>query len=259
MPWIIDSHEDLAYNALSFQRNLLISAAETRLAEKGGLTPQHNGQTLLGWPDYQRGQVAIVFGTLFLAPRRFASGEWETQVYDPGQAHPLYQKQLAYYLRLCDDHPDHFRLVTSQKDFQEVIAPWEKTPAFLPAQDPEIEDEDPRPPITHPVGIVLLLEGAEGIRSPADMEYWWEQGVRLAGPVWAGTRFCGGTMLPGEFSHEGLELLEIMAGLGYTLDLSHMNEISALQALDHYAGPVVATHANARALLKDAARRTPVD
>ena len=253
MPWIIDAHEDLAYNALSFQRDHLKSAAETRLKEKDGLTPQRNGQTLLGWPDYQRGQVAAVFGTLFLAPRRFGSSEWETQAYsDPEQAHSLYEKQLAYYRRLCEDHPDHFRLVVNQKDLQEVLAPWDKTPAHLRAEETSAEEEDPRPSVTHPVGIVLLMEGAEGIRSPEDMEYWWEKGVRLAGPVWAGTRFCGGTMIPGEFTREGLSLLEIMAGLGYTLDLSHMNEVSSLQALDRYDGPVVATHANARALLKDA-------
>lgn len=253
MTWIIDAHEDLAYNALSFQRDHLKSAQEVRQLEQGGAAVRHNGQTLLGWPDYQRGQVAVVFGTLFLAPRHFTSGDWETQAYaDAAEAHLLYEKQLAYYRRLCDDHPDNFRLVTNQKDLQEVLAPWIETPAWLPAEEKNPAEADPKPTVTHPVGIVLLLEGAEGIRSPEEMEYWWEQGVRLAGPVWAGTRFCGGTMIPGEFTREGLTLLDIMGGLGFTLDISHMNEVSALQALDRYDGPVVATHANARALLKDA-------
>jgi membrane dipeptidase len=250
MPWIIDSHEDLAYNALSFQRDHLKSAAETRQIENDTLTPQRNGHTLLGWPEYQRGQVAVVFGTLFLTPKQFASA-WETQVYEDGnQAHALYEKQLEYYLRLCDDHPDQYRLVLNQTDLREVLVPWNQAPAYLPGNTPE-EEENPRTPVTHPVGILLLLEGAEGIRAPSDMEYWWERGVRIAGPVWAGTRFCGGTLVPGEFTREGMELLEIMGGMGYTLDLSHMNEVSALQALDRYTGPVAATHANARALLKD--------
>ena len=46
-------------------------------------------------------------------------------------------------------------------------------------------------------------------------------------------------------------MLDVMAGMGYALDLSHMNEISALQALDAYPGTVIASHANARTLLKD--------
>lgn len=250
MPWIIDSHEDLAYNALTFHRDYTKSAAETRQLEKDTLTPQRNGHALLGWPEYQRGQVALVFGTLFLAPKQF-SGAWETLTYaDGNQAHAMYEKELDYYLRLCEEHPDQFRLVLNQTDLREVLAPWDQGPAYLPG--PASEEEDPLPEVTHPVGILLLFEGAEGIRTPSDMEYWWERGVRLAGPVWAGTRFCGGTLVQGEFTREGMALLDIMAGMGYTLDLSHMNEISALQALDRYSGPVAATHANARAILKDA-------
>lgn len=252
MPLIIDAHLDLAYNALSFQRNYLLSAAQTRQIEAGGLTPQRNGHTLLGWPDMQRGQVALVFGTLFLTPRRYAQ-EWETQAYgDASQAHALYEQQLTYYLRITEDHPDQFRLVKNRNDLWSVLEPWDSQPAHLPVPAPAGEEMEPdtRPEVTHPVGIVLLLEGAEGIRAPEEIEYWWEMGVRLAGPVWAGGRFCGGAFEPGGFTSEGLELLDIMAGLGMTLDISHMNETSALQALDRYEGPVAATHANARALLK---------
>jgi membrane dipeptidase len=152
---------------------------------------------------------------------------------------------------LCDEHPDQFRLILNQKDFNEVAAAWDQSPAYLPKPANREEETDTRPAVTHPVGIVLLMEGAEGVRTPQDMQYWWEQGIRLAGPVWAGTRFCGGTLVQGDFTREGMALLEIMGELGYTLDLSHMNEVSALQAIDRYEGPIVATHANARALLKN--------
>jgi len=40
-----------------------------------------------------------------------------------------------------------------------------------------------------------------------------------------------------------------MGDLGMILDLTHMSEVATFQALDAYAGPVVATHANARALV----------
>jgi membrane dipeptidase len=74
--------------------------------------------------------------------------------------------------------------------------------------------------------------------------------VRLAGMVWAGTRLCGGSYEPGEFTSEGHAMMEVMADLGFTLDLSHMTEESALQALDRYPGAMIASHANARALLR---------
>lgn len=255
MAFIIDGHQDLAYNGLSFNRNLVLSAAQTREEERNSLTPQRNGHTLLGWPDYQRGQVALIFGTLFLSPLRYRSGSWETQIYgDPNQAYDLYERQVSFYQRLCGDHPDLFRLVLNRQDLQEVLRPWRDQPAYLPLprkpEDPETGEEDPHKTITHPVGIVILFEGAEGIRAPEDMQHWWERGVRIAGPVWAGTRFCGGTYEPGGFTSEGFALLEIMGELGYTLDISHMTEASALQALERYVGPVIASHANARALLK---------
>ena len=67
---IADAHQDLAWNMLTFGRDYTQAAEETQRREKGGLAPLHNGDTLLGWPDYQRGQVAVIFATLFSAPAR---------------------------------------------------------------------------------------------------------------------------------------------------------------------------------------------
>jgi membrane dipeptidase len=73
--------------------------------------------------------------------------------------------------------------------------------------------------------------------------------VRILGPAWAGNRFCGGTGEPGPLTADGFALLEAMAEFGYILDLSHMDEKAALQALDMYPGQLVATHANSLAML----------
>jgi membrane dipeptidase len=231
---IIDAHQDLAWNILTFGRDYNRSAAETRRLEQDSLTPGLNDDTLLGWPDYQRGQVAMIFATLFCAPERRRLGEWDTQVYrHAAQAHRLYSVQLDTYHRLVDTRPEHFRLVVDKPGLEEVIAHWED----------ERQEE-------HPVGLVILMEGAEGVRQPAELESWWGRGVRLIGPAWAGTRFCGGTREPGPLTQEGFALLEGMADFGFTLDLSHMDEQAALQALDIYPQAIVATHANALALLK---------
>ena len=52
---IVDAHEDLAWNMLSFGRDYTRSALETRQLEKGTDAPKRNGDTLLGWDEYQRG------------------------------------------------------------------------------------------------------------------------------------------------------------------------------------------------------------
>lgn len=241
MAFIIDAHEDLAYNALSFNRDYRKSAADIRTQETGTPIPGLTGDSVLGWPDFQRGQVAVIFSTLFIAPRGYAGGPWENQVFDdPASAHALYERQVEYYRRLTDEHADEFRLVCSQADLQAVLKPWQTQPA------------DP-PSLTHPVGLVLLMEGGEGIQDARELEEWWQTGLRFFGPVWAGTRWCGGTHTRGGFTAEGRDLLEALSSLGFTLDLSHMNEQSALEALDRYEGQVIATHANARALIHNAA------
>src|SRR5512146_1467827 len=125
MTFIIDAHEDLAYNALSFGRDYTRSALDTRQLEAGTPLEARAGQALLGWPDYQRGQVALIFATLFLSPRRYQSGDWEVQAYaDSGEARRLILGQFDYYRRLVDTHPDKFCQVSSRDELAQLLAPW---------------------------------------------------------------------------------------------------------------------------------------
>jgi membrane dipeptidase len=251
---IVDSHEDLAWNMITFGRDYIRAASETRRLEAGGETPLQNGDTLLGWRDYQQGQVALIFATLFAAPAHRKEYAQETQVYATAEeAHRLYRAQLDRYRRLVGEHPDHFRLVETLDDLGDILAAWQIKPATTERNQPDSrqgEDAASDEPAGNPVGLVILMEGAEGVRSPAELEEWYKDGLRLIGPAWAGTRFCGGTREPGPLTVEGFALLEGMAQLGFILDLSHMDEKAALQALDSYPGTIVASHANALALLK---------
>ena len=233
--FIVDAHQDLAWNILTFDRDYVVAAVETRQRERGTSAPAYNGDTLIGWPDYVRGKRAVVFATLFAAPARRQLGEWDTQCYTTTeQANTIYRNQLDTYHRLADDHPDKFRLIQRRADLEEVHSHSEK---------PEVDE--------HPVGLVILMENAEGVRSPGELAEWWDQCVRIIGPAWAGTRFCGGTLEPGPLTPDGYALLDGMVDLGFVLDISHMDEKAALQALDHYPGAIIASHSNAKALLKD--------
>jgi membrane dipeptidase len=288
---IVDSHQDLAWNIKTFGRDYSRSALETRRLEEFSETPSYNGHTLLGWPEYQKGKVALVFGTMFASPIHARLGPWDTQTYrDVNQARAFYRGQMDEYFRLCDRHPDKFLLVKNLKDLQEILSEWEDITDPLPEA---MEDTGPAEYIKHEnggsrkrkqagvrsdggeeedvkrdpngreageeaifkgrkrrVGIVPLMEAAEGIREPGELEEWWELGLRIVGLAWAGTRFCGGTRQPGPLTPEGYALLDAMGSLGFALDASHMDEQAVLQALDDFPGIILASHSNAAALLR---------
>lgn len=212
---------------------------ETRRLEVGTPTPQYNGDSLVGWPEYQRGRVAIVFSTLYAAPAK-KKDAWDVVVYkDSESAHRLYRDQIDIYRKLTDSHPDKFRLITSTPELDSIIEHW-STPDHHNNED------------HHPVGLIQLMEGADGIRSPHELSEWWEMGLRMIGLAWAGTRYCGGTGEPGPLTDEGRELVSAMADFNFILDLSHMDEAAAYESLDRYEGPVMASHANCAALMRGA-------
>ena len=231
---IVDAHLDLAWNMLIFGRDYLRSAQETRLREKHTATPARNGDTLLGWPEFQQGRVALVFASLFAAPIRRRLDTWETLVYnDTAEARARYREQMDVYHRLVEEHPDRFRLVLSITDLQALLSAWSA-------------DEDGQ---ERYVGLLIVMEGAECIAHPEELEEWWRLGVRQIGPAWTGTRFCGGTREPGPLTKEGYTLLDGMVEHGFILDVSHMDEQAVMQSLDYYPGAIAASHANARAIV----------
>jgi membrane dipeptidase len=237
-PLIIDAHEDLAYNALTFNRNYTQSALATREAERDTAVPSHNGNCMIGLSELLLGRVAVVFATLFAAPLRRKMGDWEKLVYaDANQAYRLYSAQLDYYHRLCDEHPQ-FKLIGTVRDLDEVLTSWAS------------DDLEKRR-----VGLAPLMEGADGIRDPKEVEWWVERGTRIIGLAWAGTRYAGGTGEPGPLTHDGRRLLAAMADFGLILDLSHASDESFLEAVDRYDGVVIASHSNPRALLREETQR----
>lgn len=232
MTFIIDAHQDIAYNALTFGRDFRLSAREIRQKEAStNFAALNHGEATLGWKEYQQGKIALIFSSLFLTPRRYSS-TFETQTYaNPNEARPLLHKQLDYY-RSLTENSEAFQLVTTRRELELVLEPWKSD---LPGD--------------HPVGLIPLLEGAEALGDVRELEEYYTQGLRMVGPVWAGTRFMGGTREDRAFDSDARQLLEVMSSLHLILDISHMREKAALTSLDSYEGPVMAGHGNCRAVI----------
>jgi membrane dipeptidase len=223
---IVDAHEDVAWNTLALGRDVRRSALETRCLEEGTDVPRRNGLCMVGLPEWLAGGVAVVFGTVFVAPARRGSREPHTYA-TAEQAHTLGRAQLDFYHRLADED-DRVALIGNRAHLDSVLTSWE-------SGAPQ-------------VGIVPLMEGADPVREPAEAEAWFERGVRLVGLSWsAGSRYAGGDAVPGRLTDAGRQLLAVMADLGLVLDVSHLAEASFFEAMDRFGGRIVATHANPRA------------
>jgi len=62
---IFDAHLDLAWNAIDWNRDLLLPVAEIRRREREqGLTDKGRGCNTVSFPELRRGQVAVFIATL---------------------------------------------------------------------------------------------------------------------------------------------------------------------------------------------------
>jgi len=226
---VVDAHQDIAYNKLAHGRDYLKPAWEKRQLETPDET-RRAGKAMLGLPDAMLGRVAVIFSTLFVAPRAKTPQPWDELTYTtPREAYELGLQQWDYYQRLADES-NRIRLIRTEADLDAVLATW--------ADGMETAD--------HQQGFVLLMENADPILEPRQFEEWYQRGVRIVGPAWEATRYCGGTGYPGPLTPLGRELLEVMAGFNAILDLSHMAEQSFLESLDRYEGVIIASHSNPR-------------
>src|SRR4051812_48712306 len=77
---IIDAHEDIAYNALEWGRDIRDSVYVVRTREEqagccysGDDSVGPGGIAMSGLPELRRGDVGIIFGVIFAYPQRAAS------------------------------------------------------------------------------------------------------------------------------------------------------------------------------------------
>ena len=234
---IFDAHLDLAFSATGYNRDLRQPVAGLRHQERR-LRPNPAGIATATLPALRAGGVGLVCATLFALPERYASsmGASESVTYKDQQgAYRAAGQQLDYYKRLADE-VDYIRLVTDLTSLDEVVASH---------QLPEDGSEPARL-----LGLIPLMEGADPIQAPEELEEWYERGLRLIGPAWSNTRYAAGAW-DGRagFSKDGFALMEVMVDLGFILDITHLSEKASFEALERYGGTIVATHCNARALV----------
>jgi membrane dipeptidase len=232
---IVDSHLDLAWNALFGNRDLTCTAYTIRAQEVGAPRPG-TGQGTVALAELRRGRIALCFATL-LARCTGTPVAW-IDYRSPEQACGSALGQLAYYRAL--ERCGELRLITDRAMLDHHMADWEAWEAHGASAD------EPPPPL----GFLISMESADAVLDPGQLAEFWTSGVRVIGPAHYGPgRYAGGTGTEQGLSELGVELLGEMDRLGCILDLSHFSDQAFWQALDRYRGPVLASHNNCRALV----------
>src|SRR3970040_884445 len=118
---VIDPHLDLAMNALSWNRDLTLSAREIRKREEG-MTQKGRALGTVAFPDMRAGKVAVSIATVIARVAR--AGNPMSGYSAPEIAYAHAQGQLAYYRIL--ESQGKLRIIKDWATLDAHIKEWEQ-------------------------------------------------------------------------------------------------------------------------------------
>lgn len=232
---IVDAHLDLSMNAIQWNRDLLQSVYTIRTLEQR-TTGKGRGMGTVAYPEMRRGRIALSVATLIARSTGRAAPHIDYP--SPTQAYGVAHGQLAYYRAL--EAEGHVRILADAAALNAHMEEW----LAWDAAHPESTEDTP------PLGFVISMEGADPILHPEQLQAWWDVGLRLLGPTHYGPgRYAGGTGTELGLTEIGVRLVQEMDRIGMLLDLTHLSDQAFWEALEHYNGPVLASHNNCRTLV----------
>jgi membrane dipeptidase len=228
--FIIDAHLDLAMNAMEWNRDLRQPLDEIRERESGMNDKPDRGKGVVSFDELRKGNIGLVVATQIA--RYVEPGNPLPGWYSPEQAWAQTQAQLAWYKAMEDE--GELMQVKDLRSLEMQLAWWNN------------DDENKKKTI----GYVLSLEGADSLITLQHLEKAYEYGLRAIGPAHYGPgRYANGTDATGAMNQQGLLLLKKMEQLNIILDVTHLCDDAFWQAIDHFHGPVWASHNNCRTLV----------
>ena len=231
---LFDGHLDLAWNALSLNRDLTEPIKQICQREQGLQDTQSRGNAMVSLPAMRDGRVGFCLPTILVRARRDVSATLRSDMDYATQpiANCIGWAQRQYYELL--EQQGHIRMLKDAGSLGELVRAWQA---------------DSKEDTTPPIGCILSMEGADPILTPDDLQQWWNAGLRVLSLVHYGEGpYAAGTSSVGPVTARGIDLLRAMQELGMILDVTHLSEEGFDHAMDIFDGPVVATHNNCRAI-----------
>jgi len=246
--FIFDAHLDLAMNALEWNRDLSRPLDEIRAREAHLTDRPDRGRGTVSLPEMRRAGIGLCVATQIarhVKPANKRSG-WHS----PEQAWAQTQGQLAWYRAM--EERGEMTSITGKAGLEKQVLLWSQpeAPASGPVPSTREKPAGTEAGVPKPIGYILSLEGADSIFTLKHLERAYARGLRAVGPAHYGPgTYAQGTEATGGLGPHGRELLAEMERLGIILDATHLCDESFWEALDHFHGPVWASHQNCRALV----------
>jgi membrane dipeptidase len=231
---------DLAWNALSFDRDLTEPVECINARERGITDSRARGNATVALPEMRKGQLSVCLATLLVHSRpdlRPSAGHMRISLEyrSPTAACAIAQGQLAYYRLL--EKAGELTMLSSSSEFAAYC-------------NDRLSGQSPKDGNSTPTGFILAMEGADAIITPSQASDWFSWGLRVVGPAHYGhNQYAFGTGESGRLTEMGVQLLRELDRLGAILDATHLSDESFFHALDVFDGPVIASHQNCRALV----------
>jgi membrane dipeptidase len=254
-------------NAMEWNRDLTQSVASIREREFGMKDKPDRGNGTVAFPEMRQGRVGLCVATQiarYVDRNHFLPG-WHSQE----QAWAQTQGQLAWYKAM--EARGEIRGIKNKSELEAHLALWgvnidgvSSTGSGASGSNAGLKSGNgaggsnaglksgngAASPDRLPIGYVLSLEGADSIYDLSCLETAFAYGLRALGPAHYGPGvYAYGTDSTGGMGEKGRALLKEMERLGIILDATHLCDESFWEALEHFHGPVWASHHNVRALV----------
>jgi len=180
--------------------------------------PVHDGQSMVTYEKLVEGRVVLSIATLFAE-------------HDAGKdvRRERLHRQLEMYRNLPHAGCGSVRQVLNRAQLKDLMAAYGRGEEAW--------------------GFVLMLEGADLLQSPDELDELYASGLRLLSLTWnEDNQWAAGAKHRKGLKPAGRELLRKMRELGMVLDVSHLNHQSFADAMEAWEGPVCATHSNPAAV-----------
>ncbi|MFO0860781.1 MAG: membrane dipeptidase [Phycisphaerales bacterium] len=238
-----DAHLDLAYLAVNGRDMLAPDPLQA-----GG--PDQPGCVTL--PALAKGRVAFALATIFTEP----GGAGKEGYSDEARAAVVGRAQLEVYLTWAERGLISLELADAAAESDDQTSQTRAgmgVGQFVPTR---IEERvrrvrQNRPPLV----CGILMENADPIRSPRELEWWAGEGVVAIGLTWAkSSRYATGNSEDPAANQIGVtalgrELVREMDRIGIVHDVSHLSDRALDDLLAMTDKPVIASHSNCRSII----------